>query len=126
VGVASLQQDVLFGAYHEECRAESEHKQAGEIDVATIHDIKRTGFRKDLIQNVHIMHFAVGNADKRGNIAVQVQQRVHFNRCLVLAKFRPGKQRETKVNRGRVQSVQTLVQLHSDGIVSIQRSCDRD
>jgi hypothetical protein len=35
------------------------------------------------------MHFAVGNADKRGDIAVQVQQRMHLEGSFMLAEFRP-------------------------------------
>ncbi len=73
MGVAPLQQDILFGAYDEECRAEGEHEEAFKIDVAAVHHIERTGFGKELIQDVHVMHFAVRNADKRGDIAVQIQ-----------------------------------------------------
>ena len=72
------------------------------------------------------MHFAVGNADKRGDIAMQVQQRMHLHRGFVLAKLGPGKQRKAKIDGGRIQSVQTLIQIHADGIVGIQRPCDRD
>jgi hypothetical protein len=31
------------------------------------------GLRQDLVEDVDIMHFAVGNTDERGNIAVQVE-----------------------------------------------------
>src|ERR1700730_12836814 len=89
MGVAPLQQDVLFGTYDEECRAESEHKKALEIDIASVHDVERTGLGEDLIQNVHVVHFAVCNADKRRNIAVQVEQRMYLHRCFVLAKLGP-------------------------------------
>jgi len=57
---------------------------------------------------------------------VQVQQGVQLHCCLVLTKLGPGKEGEAEVNGGRIQSVQTLIQLHSYGIVSIQRACDRD
>ena len=48
----------------------------------TLHHIERTGFGKELIQNVHVMHFAVRNAHKRGDIAVQIQQCMHLHRRL--------------------------------------------
>jgi hypothetical protein len=44
---------------------------------------------------------------------------VHFHCCLVLAKLGPGKQGQAEVNRGRIQRIQTLIQFHSDGVVSI-------
>jgi hypothetical protein len=37
------------------------------------------------------MHFSIGNADKGGDVAVQVQQRVHFDGGFVFAKSGPGK-----------------------------------
>src|SRR5437016_11739401 len=40
----------------------------------------------------------------------------------------PGKEGEAEagVNWGLIKSMQTLIQLHSDGIMSMQRACDRD
>src|SRR5260370_13047519 len=73
----------------------------------TLHDVERTCLRKKLIQNVHIAGFAVSNADKRRNIAVQVQQGVHLDGCLVLTKLGPGKQREAEVNGGRIDRKST-------------------
>ena len=72
------------------------------------------------------MHFAVGNADKRGDIAVQVQQRVHLHRAFVLAKLRPRKQRETEVDGGRIQRVEAVVQIHAHRIFGMKRSGDAD
>ena len=59
-----------------------------------------------------VVHFAVGDADERGDIAVQVQQRMHLHRGLVLTKPGPGKQSQAEIDGGRVQRVQTLLQIH--------------
>ena len=64
------------------------------------------------------MHLACSNADKRGNIAVQIQQRVHLHGGLVLAESRPRKQRQAEVDCCRVESVQSLVQVHTDRVVA--------
>src|SRR5271155_5392356 len=126
VRIASLEQDIFFGAHHKECGAEGKQEEALEIDVAAIHNIESPGFGNDLIKDVHVMHFAVGNADKRGNIAVQVQQRVHFDGGLVGAESSPGEQRETQVNRGGIQGVQALIQIGPDGVVGIEGACGMD
>ncbi len=65
------------------------------------------------------MHFASSNADKRRNIAVQIQQRVHLHGGLVLAESGPRKQRQAEVDCCRVESVQSLVQVHTDRVVGI-------
>jgi hypothetical protein len=92
----------------------------------TLHHIERTGLGKELIQNVHVMHFAVSDVDKRGDIAMQIQQRVHLHRRFVLPKFSPRKEREAKIDSSRVQSIQTLVQIDIDRIARIERARDSD
>src|SRR5215469_17973415 len=92
VRVAPLKQNILFRADNEECRAECEHKQAGEIQVAAIHNVECTSFRNELVQDVHIPGFAIGDADKRRNIAVQVEQGMHLHSRLVATKLGPGEQ----------------------------------
>jgi len=100
--IAPLEQDVLLGAYDEERRAQGEYEEPLEIDVAAIQDVERARFRKDLVEDVDVVHGAVGNADKRGDVAMQIQQRVHFDGGLVLAKLGPGEQREAQVDGGRI------------------------
>src|SRR6266851_1871318 len=43
---------------------------------------------------------------KRGDIAMQVQQRMHLHCRFVLAKLGPGKQGAAKIDGGQIQSVQ--------------------
>ena len=65
-----MEQDVLLGAYHEERRAECEHEEALEIDVGPIHDVESAGLGKELVEDVDVVRFAIGNADKRGDVAM--------------------------------------------------------
>ncbi len=48
------------------------------------------------------MRFSVGNANKRGDIPSQVQQRVHLHGSFAAAKLGPREQREAQVDGGRV------------------------
>ena len=52
--VATLEQDVGFGAHDEEGRAEREDVQALEIHVGAIHDVERPGLRQNLVEDVDI------------------------------------------------------------------------
>ena len=54
VGVATLQQNVLFGSHHEEGRTEREHEEAPKIDITPIHDVERAGLGKKFIQDVDV------------------------------------------------------------------------
>jgi hypothetical protein len=46
------------------------------------------------------MYFATRNADKRGDIAVKIEQGVQLDGGLVLAKSGPGEQRQAQVDGG--------------------------
>ena len=72
------------------------------------------------------MHLAVRDADKRGDVAVQVQKSVHLDGGFVPAELGPREQRQAQIDGGRVQRVQTLIQIHADGIGGIQRSRHAD
>ena len=71
------------------------------------------------------MYGTVGNANKSGDVAVQVEQRMHLNSGLVLPEFGPREQRKTQIDGGRIQSIQTLVEFHADRIMSVERSAMR-
>jgi len=72
------------------------------------------------------MHFAAGNTDEGGNVAMQVEQRMHLDRAFVLAEPGPRKQRKAQVDGGRVQRVQALVQFDADRIGDVKRPRDVD
>src|SRR5450755_113071 len=55
--------------------------QAGEIHVASIHDVDSTRFGKQHIERMDIVQFAVGYVDEAWNVATQIEQRVHLHCC---------------------------------------------
>src|SRR5260370_2170473 len=94
--VAAIEQDVLFGADHEEGRREREHVEPFEIDVASIHDVECTGLGKDLIKDIDVVSLASRDAHEGGDIAVQVEQGVNFDGGFVLSELLPRKPRQTQ------------------------------
>jgi hypothetical protein len=66
VRVAALEHDVGFRAEDEERRTECEDVETLEIDVAAVHDVDGPGLRQNLVEDVDVMHFSIGNADERG------------------------------------------------------------
>ena len=68
-----------FKSFVEQCqqdgaaRRESNTKRRRKSDITPIHDVERSGLGKKFIQDVDVLHFACSNANKRGNIAVQIQ-----------------------------------------------------
>ena len=124
--VAPLQQDVRFGAHDEEGRLQCEAVEPLEVDVAAIHHVERSGLGQDAVEHVDVVHLAVGNVDEGGDVAAQIEQRVHLDGGLVAAETRPGKQAETQIDGGRIQRVKALVQIHAHRFAGIKRPRDAD
>jgi hypothetical protein len=58
-----------------------------EIHVRAVHEVESAGPRHDLVQNVYVVHSALSNADKHGDIATQVQQGAYPDGALCLRTF---------------------------------------
>ena len=84
-GVTAGAPEVLSGPGDEERAALMQPMPAGEVVIAAIHDIKRTGFPDDLVEDVHVMHTASGDNDDGGKVALEGQQGVEFEGGLVPA-----------------------------------------
>ena len=67
---------IPFGSQDEITADPVEDLQTGEIEISTIHDRECTAFRNPVIQNVHVLEFAVGNVDECGNVPLPVEQGV--------------------------------------------------
>ncbi len=82
-----------LGAHHKEGRTECQDEEPLKVDVGPVHYVEGSGLGHDFIEDVHVMHGPAGDAEKRGNVAVQIQQGVHLDGGLALAKrraFSPG------------------------------------
>ena len=59
-------------------------------------------------------------------ILPQIQQRVQFEGGLRRSERRPGKDRQTPIDRRRVERVNRLGQVHAEGPLGIHTPCDND
>ena len=63
----------LFGPCDEEGTGLMNVVQPGEIQVSTVHQVNGSGFPVDLIEDVDLVSFAIGNDDNGGNAAAKVE-----------------------------------------------------
>lgn len=88
--------------------------ESGVSDVSAIHDIKRTRFGNDPIEEIDVVYESVSNANKHRDIPPQVQECVHLYGAFSFAKSCPRKQRKAQIDRGRIESVSGLLQVDAD------------
>ena len=93
--VETLEIEIAFGASNKERLALIDPVQSGKVHIGPIHNIDRSGFDYDLVQNVDVVDFPLCYKDERRDAAAQIQQRMKFYGALSFAKFRLRKQRKT-------------------------------
>ena len=101
--------------------------KTSKIDIASIHHIERARLDRQMIENGDIVGFPVGNPHESGNVAAQIQERVQLHRPFATTKPRPREQAQAEVDRGAVEGIDGLFQLHAEGLVGVElpRSTDQ-
>ncbi len=89
--------------------------------------VKCAGLDWQMIENCHIVGFAVGNPHESGDVAVQIQKSVQLHGPFATTEPRPREQTQTEVDRGTVEGIDSLLQLHAEGFVGVKfpRSTDQ-
>ena len=111
-----------LGPDNEEGGGDSQGKQALEIEVSAVHDVAGAGLGEEEVEDVDIVQFAVGEMDKGGDIAAQVQQGMQFDGGFGLAEARPGEHGQTQVDGGGVEGIDGIIQFQPQVVVGIQGS----
>src|SRR6266853_1114702 len=118
--VATIELHILFGASDEEGTSLGEDIQASEVHITAIEQIKRSGFGKQLVQNVDVVDLASSHINIGRNAAPQIQQRMQFHRALAAAKFSPREKRQAQIDGRGVQGIHGLGQFHSERFVVVE------
>src|SRR5208283_1908995 len=92
------------------------HIQPSEINIAAIHDIDRSGFRRDHVQRAGVAHFANGNMDKTGDRPRRSRSVCILTAALVERKSAHG-------NNERHKSIVVLSSAYTVLARSIPKSC---
>src|SRR3990170_3186320 len=91
-----------------------------EVEIAAVHHVVGAGHGHKMIQNVDIVQFSVGNQDEFGNVALEIQQRMQFDRPFGAPKLGPGKERKAQVDGGGVQGVDRGVEVDAEVVAQIE------
>ena len=118
--LANVVTQIGLCAGHEESACPMDTHQSGEIDISAVHYVKGSSFEDDPIQRIYVVNRSVGNRDEHGDGALKIDQGMKLDRRLALAKPGPREQAHAKIDRGRVQCVDNLVDLFDVAVVAIQ------
>src|SRR4029453_13341258 len=111
--ITTTKGQIVFGANDKESECSMQSVEALEIDEAAVHDNEGAGLWLQFVEEVYFVNGTAGNGNKNGDSAVNLQQRVEFDRRFAPSELGPGKERETKVDGGGVEGVGRALQLQT-------------
>src|SRR5208282_3302815 len=117
---AKVELQILFGTGNEEGTSLGEDIEAGEVHITAIHQVEGSDFEEQLIQQVDVVDLSAGHIDIGRNAAAYIQQGMQLDGALAATKLRPGKQRQTQIDGGGVESIDGLGPLHSERGVAVE------
>ena len=103
---------LALGPCDEEGPCVCNEEEAGEIHVAAIHQIERSGFEQKAVEPANVVLACSGDVDAGWDRTPQVDLGVHLDARLGLPEIRPREECQREVDGGRIECV--------DGVVEIQ------
>ncbi len=107
---------------HEERQARREPMKTSKIDITPVHHVERARFDRQMVEDRHIVRFPIGNPHETGDVASQVHERVQLHGAFAPPKSCPWKQTQAEVDRGAVERIGGLFQLHTEGFLRVELS----
>lgn len=100
--------------------------QTGEVDVSAIEEIERPRFEDQSIEPVDIVYPSVGDMHQHGNRSVQIEQRVNLDGAFLLAEPGPRENRQTQIDRRRIDRVNGALDVDAEDLVGIELASASD
>ena len=120
VRIATAEIEIAFGTGNEKRFCLLQDVESPKVEITAVHDVVGAGHGYKMIQDIDVVQFSIGNQDEFGNVALEIQQRVQFDRPFGAAKLRPGKQRKAQVDGGGVQGVDRGVEVETEVVAQIE------
>ena len=118
---ATLELGVGLGSGYKEGIGLMNGEEPLEIEIASIEQVVGAGLDDQIVQGVDLVRLAVADMNKCGYGAAQIEQGVQFDGRFVCSKRRPRINRQTQIDRRRVEGVDRGVQVDRQRVFCIQR-----
>lgn len=114
--------EIVFGAGHNESTRRRQPTDLLKIHVAAIHKVKNSRLQDQFVEPENVVLAGVGHMDTSGNWFAQIELCVDFHTRFGPAKIGPGKQRQRQVDGGRVQRINSVLQIETLVLPGIKSS----
>ena len=104
-----------------------DHLLGGRVRLRQAVDGYRAGLDADAVQHVDVMRSCGSDVDNAGNGTAYVEQRVQLDAALpAMHGLRPREHGQAQIDRGRVERVDSLVEIEAEWFIGVQPSGDGD
>ena len=122
LGVSALKLRIGFCARHEVRLRLMNDVKLFVVEATTSQQIACPRLDQEIVEHVDLVGLAVRNADKAWDCAAQVQQCMQFDSALGSTKRCPQIHRQTQIDRGRIERIDSGVQIDTQRLVDIKLS----
>ena len=102
---ASAVLEVALGPRDEEGQIRRKGVETGKVDIAAVHDIEGARLQHQIIEDIDVVGFAVGDTNEAGNASPKVHQGVQFDGRLAFPESGSWEERKTEIDGYGVEGV---------------------
>jgi len=119
--VVTSELKVCLGARDKECSSLGDERQSDEVHVTTIHQIESPSLEEQTVEPSHVVLARSRDMDTGRNRSSQVDLSMHFDARLGLTEIGPRKESQGKIDSGRIQRIDRVVQIQTKILARIER-----
>ena len=119
--VVTSELKVCLGARDKERASLGDERQSNEVHVATIHQIESPSLEEQTVEPSHVVLARSRDMDTGRNRSSQVDLSMHFDARLGLTEIGPRKESQGKIDSGRIQRIDRVVQIQTKILARIER-----
>jgi hypothetical protein len=117
VGIDALKGETVFGTNDEEGVLCVNGIETFKIKVASIHDVDSVGFIDEIVQEIDIMSFCLGDEEKGRDVSLKIELSVDFDGRLLEFKVCPFESSKAEINDRGIESVDGVIKFDGEIVV---------
>ena len=94
--------------------------EAGEIDIAAIHDVEGAGLGDQFVEHPGIVPSGGGDVYEGGDVAAQIQERMELDSSFAALERGPGEERQTEIDGGGVEPIDGVREIDAEAVLDVQ------
>jgi len=119
MGIEASKLGIPLSPDNEESEELSKGIEPPEVQIATIHDIESSRLGYQDIEYIDVMELSLCDFNERGDIPLKIHECMHLDCGFMFAERRPGKEGQTQIDCGGIESVSSSIEFDTEFFIGI-------